>query len=95
MTIVWNAALVGFAAMTESMALRGTFWIPAPRFHEDKLCGNDRQGYEGLRPCRGFGGVLGACNAPLRGYAVTVQRDAAEGLGVSPNLSPVSLRGAE
>jgi hypothetical protein len=29
---------------------------------------------------------MGACNAPLRRFAVTVQRDAAEGLGVSPNF---------
>jgi hypothetical protein len=28
-------------------------WIPAPRFHEDKLRGNDRTGAAGC--CRGFG----------------------------------------
>jgi hypothetical protein len=26
-----------------SMALQGPFWIPAPRFHKDKLRGNDRR----------------------------------------------------
>jgi hypothetical protein len=29
---------------------------------------------------------MGACNAPILRFAVTVQRDAAEGLGVSPNF---------
>jgi hypothetical protein len=34
----------------------------------------------------GVGDAMGARNAPLRRFAVTVQRDAAEGLGVSPNF---------
>ena len=34
--------------------------------------------------CRGFGGVLGACDAPLRRFAVMVQRDAAGVWGVVP-----------
>jgi hypothetical protein len=56
-------------------------WIPAPRFHEDKLRGNDRG------RCRdeslpGFCGVMGARNAPLRRFAVMVQRSAAGVWGV-------------
>jgi len=30
-------------------------WIPAPRFHEDKLRGNDRRGYKGAVPAEGLG----------------------------------------
>jgi len=31
--------LIGNPAMSDK------FWIPAPRFHEDKFCGNDNHGY--------------------------------------------------
>ena len=33
-------------------------WIPAPRFHEDKLRGNDRRGCEGFIPAEGLAGVF-------------------------------------
>ena len=56
-----------------SVALRGLFWIPAPRFHEDKLRGNDR-----LRT----GGVLGASQcAPTRAILRGVQRGEAPSPG--------------
>ena len=59
-------------------------WIPAPRFHEDKLRRNNRTELRGACPYWGLGGILGACNAPLQGFAVMVQRSAAGGLGVPP-----------
>ena len=39
MIVTMEPALTGFASLRQS---RG--WIPAPRFHEDKLRGNDRGG---------------------------------------------------
>ena len=53
-------------------------WIPAPRFHEDKLCGKDR---------RRTGTYTTGCADGRSPFA--------EGLGVSPNILVMSLRGAE
>ena len=43
-----------------------------------------------LALCQGFGGVLGACNAPLQRFAVMVQRNAAGSLRVSLNFTFIS-----
>ena len=63
----------------------GRFRIAPPVLHVDSCFRrNDRYGgcVEANPLCR-FGGGLGACNAPLRGYAVMVQRNAAGSLRVS------------
>ena len=54
-------------------------WIPAPRFHEDKLRGNDKERRGPPQADRGFGGVdaleasfaslvvaIGACRGAVR-----------------------------
>ena len=46
----------------------------------------------GTHPCQGFGGVTGACNAPLQAYAVTVQQNAARVRGVPEILLSVPPR---
>ena len=55
-----------------------TFAIPTLRFGR----------VQGIRPCRGFGGILGAFNSPLQAYGVTVQRDAARVRGAPESSYP-------
>jgi hypothetical protein len=43
----------------------------------------------GAKPlCRGLGGVLGALHAPLQGYAITMQQNAAGVWGVPRSFIP-------